>query len=248
MKTLISLLVFYFSILIMNAQKSGKIIYEQKSKLNIEINSENAAALRNIPKEHISNKELIYDSTASLFQRVAKKNADEAIESETDHGRMVIKMDEPDEHIFCDLVGQKRIEQREFMSRMFLIEIPFTASTWKLTGNQRIILNYNCQEAILQDSVRKIKAWFTPAIPLATGPNGICNLPGLVLAAEMNGGEVTYEAKSIDANPVDHKLIVRPKDGKKVTRDEFNKLVQDKRKEMQDQGDGDGNMIIRIRK
>jgi GLPGLI family protein len=230
------------------AQNSGRIVYEQKTKLNINIDSEHEAALANVPKEHVSSRELLFDSTASIFQKEPDKNADETIQQESEHGPMVIKMTEPDDKMYTDLVGKKRLEQRDYMSRKFLIEIPFSASNWKLTGNQKKILNYICQEAILQDTMRKVRAWFTPEIPVSTGPQGICNLPGLILAAEMKGGDVTFEAKSIELKPVDHKQIVKPKEGKKVTRDEFNQMVMEKQKEMDEQGDGNGNMIIRIRK
>jgi len=230
------------------AQKSGRIIYEQKSKLNIDIDDEHADALRDIPKEHITTKELLFDSIASIFQKDPGKNKDEAIHNETEKGAMIIRMDEPDDKMYCDLVGKKRIEQRDFMSRTFLIEIPFSASNWKLTGNQKKILDYTCQEAILQDTMRKVTAWFTPEIPVSTGPNGVCNLPGLVLAAEFKGGEMTFEAKSVELTPIDQKKIVRPKEGKKVTRDEFNTIVMEKQKEMEEQGEGNGNVIIRIKK
>ena len=228
-------------------QSSGRVLYEEKSKLNIDINEENREVLKNLPKEHIVSRELIFDSAASIFQKIPNQNTD-AIERETDKGKMVLKMDEPDNRIYCDMMGKKRIEQRDFMSHLFLIEIPFSASTWKFTGRQKNILNYSCQEAVLQDTMRKVTAWFTSAIPVSTGPYGVCNLPGLVLGAELNGGDLSFEAKSIDLMSIDHKLIVRPSEGKKVTREEFNKIVMEKKKEMQDQGDGNGNVIIRINK
>lgn len=231
-----------------NGGTSGKITYEQKSRMNIDIDEEHQELLKDIPKEHISMKELVFDSTASIYQNVTKQNHDEAITSESDKGHMVIKMEEPDDKFYCDLSQKKRVEQRDFMSRTFLIEIPFSESTWKLTGRQKKILNYMCQEAELQDSSKKITAWFTPEIPVSTGPNGVCNLPGLVLAAELKGGDVTIEAKNVELKSVDHKTIVRPTQGKKVTKQEFNQIVEEKHKEMEEQGEGNGNVIIRIKK
>ena len=97
-----------------SGQNSGVIIYEQKSKLNINIDSDNQEMLNNLPKEHVSTKELIFDSTASLFHEQIKQNSDEVIESETGHGKMVIKMNSPDDRIYCDLIGKKRIEQNYY--------------------------------------------------------------------------------------------------------------------------------------
>ncbi len=246
--TTLILTLFVISIVRAGENNSGRIVYEQKTKLNIDIDSEHAEAIQDLPKEHITSRELIFDSTASIFQKTAVKNSDEAIQKETGKGTMVIKMEEPDERMYCDLVEKKRIEQRDFMSRKFLIEIPFSASTWKFTGGQKKILNYNCQEAVLQDTTREVTAWFTPEIPVATGPYGLCNLPGLVLFAEFRGGEMTFEAKSIELVPVDHKKIIKPSEGKKISREDFNKLVMEKQKEMEELGEGNGNVIIRIKK
>lgn len=251
MKNKISILILsVFTIIIShsNGQNSGRVIYSQVSKFKIEIDDDNKEALRNLPKERKSSKELIFDSTASLFHKVSGINTDETIEQESEKGRMILKVKEPDDQIYCDLVGKMRIEQRDFMSRKFLIEMPFSSSSWKLTGRQKNILNYACQEAELQDSVRKVKAWFTSAIPLSTGPYGVCNLPGLVLGAVFNDGEMVFEAMSIDLIPIDKKLIIRPKEGKKVSREQFNKIVKEKNKEMEEQNGGNGNVIIHIKK
>lgn len=248
MKTKIISLLIIFTSQAAIAQLSGKVTYEERRKLDINIDSDDEQEIANIPKEHVTSRELIFDSTASLFRSVSKKNADEEITNEVEHGKMVLRMDEPDEKMYCDLVGKKRIEQREFMSRKFLIEIPFSASTWKLTGKQKKILNYTCSEAVLQDTARQVTAWFTSEIPVSTGPYGVCNLPGLVLAAEFRGGEQTYEAKAIELTTVDKKQIVKPTEGKKVSRDEFNSIVKEKMEEMREQNGGDGNVIIRIKK
>ena len=229
-------------------QTSGKVMYEGKTKLNIDIDSDHQEEMRNLPKEHIVSNELIFDSAASLFQNATNQNKDESFEKDTEKGKMVIKLDQPDNHFYCDLIEKKKLEQRDFLSRKFLIEISFSNSTWKLTGKQKMILNYTCQEAILQDTTRQITAWFTSSIPVSTGPYGICNLPGLVLAAELRGGDLTFEAKSVDLMPIDHKSIIRPTEGKKVTREEFNKMVMEKNKEMEEQGGGNGNVIIHIKK
>jgi GLPGLI family protein len=247
-RTILFIAIVIFVNYVNGESNSGKITYEQKSKMNIDIDEEHQELLKDLPKEHISMKELLFDSTASIYKSITSQNHDEEIGSESDKGHMVIKMAEPDDKIYCDLLRKKRIEQRDFMSRIFLIDIPFSESSWKLTGKQKKILNYICQEAVLQDTTKKITAWFTPEIAVSTGPNGVCNLPGLVLAAEFNGGEIVIEAKNIELKSIDHKLIVKPTQGKQVTKQEFNQIVADKHKEMEEQGEGNGNVIIRIRK
>jgi hypothetical protein len=46
----------------------------------------------------------------------------------------------------------------------------------------------------------------------------------------------------------DKSIIVKPDKGKRITKSEFRKLAEEKRKEMQEIEGGDGNVIIRIRK
>src|SRR5205085_9079907 len=131
MKTKISIMILLAAFIIqpsMQAQTSGRIVYEQKTKLNIDIDSDNPELMKNIPKEHVSSHELLFDSTSSIYRKIAGKNSESAIENENEHGKMIIKMDEPDEKIFCDLIGKVKTEQRDFMTRKFLIGIPFTSS------------------------------------------------------------------------------------------------------------------------
>lgn len=233
-----------------SAQLSGKVSYEEKIKLNIQIDDTDAnnEMLRNLPKEKTSTKELVFNSEASLYKRDPAGDKKKDLESESGEGKIVIKMDEPDDCSYADLKEKKVYDQREFMSRQFLIMSGFEDQVWKLTGNEKKILDYPCQEAVLQDTNKKAIAWFTSAIPVSIGPNGYCNLPGLILRVEVNGGDQVMTATKVDLSPVDAKQIVKPKDGKKMTKPEFRKMVAEKQKEMQEENGGGGNnVIIRIK-
>jgi GLPGLI family protein len=146
----------------------------------------------------------------------------------------MIKMDEPDNQTFTELENDKQIEQREFMTRVFLIE-GIVDNKWKLTGNQKTILDYPCQEALLEGAKEKTSVWFTPAIPVSAGPGTLIGLPGLVLAVDVNEGKNVTVAQKVDLTPVDKSLLVKPDKGKKM-------------KEMGAQpGQGGSHMMIRIR-
>jgi GLPGLI family protein len=69
-------------------------------------------------------------------------------------------------------------------------------------------------------------------------------LPGMVLEVNINNGEQVITALSIDKQ-VETALIVKPKDGKKVTDEEFNKIVEEKLKEMGVEG-GRPGVVIKI--
>jgi len=230
-----------------HAQNSGTVYYEEKIKLHFNIQGD-APPPANLPTERTAHTILNFNPDASLYQNDPnEKNEGGTMDEESDgEGEVHIKMDAPDNKAYCDLKNSKRIEQKDFMQRKFLIESDLKAPDWKITGNQKKILNYPCQEATRQDSDRKITAWFTAAIPISSGPSSYTGLPGLVLEVNINDGDQTITATSVKPGEADAALIVKPKDGKKVTQEEYKKIVAEKMKEMGVQNGNGGNVIIRI--
>ncbi|HKR05846.1 MAG TPA: GLPGLI family protein [Bacteroidia bacterium] len=231
------------------AQTTGKIAYDEKVKLQIKLEGNgNEDMMNSLPKERTLQKELYFTQDASFYQNdKARKKSQDIEQTSGDGGQVMIKMNEPDDKVYCDLKNNKKIEQRDFMSRMFLIESDLKTMEWKMTGNQKMILNYPCQEAVLKDSAKKVVAWFTSAIPVSTGPNGYANLPGLILAADIDSGKVVITATTVDLKDFDAKIMVQPTEGKKVTKEQFEKIKKEKRKEMQQEFGGNGNVIIKVR-
>jgi GLPGLI family protein len=249
MKKAIIILLSVFFVDAVNAQTDntqGQIIYEVVRKLEIKVHGGQAEQFQNmLPKERKSKKELIFNTNASLY-RLAESNQEDEVTQETSGGvAVMVKIQEPVEIIYSDLKTKINIEQREFMSRMFLIETKTDTAQWKLTGNQKAILGYNCMEAELIGSKKKTIAWFTPMIPVSTGPNGYVGLPGLILVMDIDDGKTVYTAQTIDLKTIDESLLVKPHEGKKVTRKEYEKIVDEKRKEMNDGHGGEGTVIIR---
>ena len=250
---LMNKILFFLSAILLSvhlhAQNSGTIIYKETAKLHINIQGD-APPPPNLPTERNAQMILYFTPDASLYMNDPSVKNDGGMINEEEAGpdgeHVQIKMDAPDNRTYCDLKSGKKINQQDFMQRKFLIESDLKATDWKLTGNQKMILNYPCQEATRQDSTRKISAWFTPAIPLATGPSSFCGLPGLVLAVNVNDGDQTLTATSVKMGDVDASKIVKPKDGKKVTEAEFNKIRDEKMKEMGIQPGSGNQMIIRI--
>lgn len=248
---LIQLCCFLFSLASPTlAQTSGRIEYAEKVKLvlHVEGNAEEDM-VNSLPKEHISQKELLFNSSASLYQGNKKKPSNKDSEAiEGDGAHVMIKMKEPDDKVFCDLINKLKTEQRDFMSRIFLVESNLSSLQWKLSGEQKMILNYPCQEALLKDSSKTVRVWFTPSLPISSGPNGYGNLPGIILEADLDNGKVNIVATKIELKEIDNALLKKPKDGKKVTKEAFEKIKAEKRKEMEEENGGNGNVIIKIRK
>lgn len=225
--------------------QSGTVVYEQTVKLEIKLEGDAAQFADMLPKERKSNKVLYFNPEVSSFQNGESADND-AMNMSSGGGNMTIQMKEPENKVFTNLKKNTQLEQREFMTRMFLIEGKSPVN-WKMTGNQKMILDYPCQEAVTEIDSLPVNVWFTPAIPVSAGPGNYSGLPGLVLEVNSNNGKRMLLATSVELGPVDNNLLEIPKKGKKVSREEFTQIVDEKMKEMGGQkGEGGNVMMIRI--
>jgi len=138
------------------------------------------------------------------------------------------------------------------MGKQFLVVDKAEERKWKMSpGATKNILGYNCMKATFSDSTTDIIAWWSPEIPIQTGPNGMSQLPGLVLGIEiageqLRGGRMEITATSFDKT-VNLEELVPPTKGKKVDNEEFEKIQEKKIKEMQEMyggGRGGGVRVI----
>jgi GLPGLI family protein len=226
------------------AVSSGKITYEEKVKIEIKLEGEAAELARNLPRERKSEKVLSFTEDVTLYED-GTGDVDEDIVSQHGEGQMRIRMvGSGSNKLYTDLKNNTVIEQMDFMNRMFVVEKPVAKEDWKVTGDQKKILGYDCYEAVEQDTgTNRTIAWFAPAIAAKGGPAGLCNLPGMVLEADFNNGSRTYMAKSIEAVAPHLLKIQKPKDWKKVTDEEYKTIVAEKMKEMGMEGTGGGNQV-----
>lgn len=225
---------------------SGTVYYEETVKMEIKMEGESSQFANMIPKERKSQKVLYFTPEASLFQLNTGQQEEETVTSEEQGAMVMVKMVQPDDKFYADLSSKKTIEQRDFMSRIFLVEHSIDASGWKITGNQKTILGYPCQEAVQVKDSTPITAWFAPSIPVPSGPGKYLGLPGLVLSVDVKNGHQVIAATSIEPGPIGKDLIVKPKGGKKVSPEEYDQIVAEKRKEMEQQYGGSGGIVIKI--
>lgn len=227
---------------------SGKIRYEEKRKIEIKLEGESAQYAEMLPKEQIEQKILYFSPDESVYHEDSDKQKNETIEQETAGTMVHYQIYQNDDKVYRNLKENKKIEQRDFMSRMFLIESDAGKTEWKLTGGQKTVLNFPCQEAVREEDGKKIRAWFTPAIPVSTGPRSYGNLPGMILSVDVNDGEQTITATSVELASVDKEQLAKPKKGKKVTEAEYKKIVDEKMKETGAEGGSGQHIVIRIQR
>lgn len=149
------------------------------------------------------------------------------------------------------------VNQKEVMGKVFLIQDSLPSYAWKLENETKNIGEYTCFKAtytkIIQvpkneytsftklDSEEDIEmiskeivttAWYTPQIPISNGPAKYQGLPGLIL--EINDGTKTLICTSIVLNPVKKVAIEAPSRGKKISQTEYQEIMDQKMKEMQE--------------
>ncbi len=215
--------------------QTGTVEYEEVMKIEIELEGEMKAMMKDMPTERRSTKLLYFNQEASLYEKSKTvSNGDMSGFNGGGRGmRMGMGMNAPDNKVFIDLKKKAIVEQREFMTRMFLIKREMPETAWKITGNQKMVLDYPCMEATSVDTAGVVtKAWFAPSIPIQSGPALYCNLPGLVLEVIIDDSSMVFTAQSISLDTPEKGTLKQPKEGKKVSQEEYDEIVAEKLKEM----------------
>ena len=80
----------------------------------------------------------------------------------------------------------------------YVVEEPIENIDWTLSEDSlKNVLGYDCIMATADYHGRKWTAWFTPEIPLHTGPWKLAGLPGLILEADADNGVYSFVATGI---------------------------------------------------
>ncbi len=251
MKNLLLIIVLLFPFLLAAQHTEGTITYTETVKMRVQVddNGPDAEEMRKmLPPTQSFNQVLYFNEKASLYREPNEKDPSEDVDVQhEEEGRnMRVVMKRPQSRIYRDLEKNQIIQSQEFFGRFFLISGEATPKTWKLTGERKKILDYDCQKAILQDTSRVVEAWFTTQIPAAIGPGEFADLPGLILAIEVDHGNRSVVATKVNWTTLPKDIIEKPTKGKSVTREEYKKMVDEKMKEMGGEGGG-GNMRVIIR-
>ena len=94
-----------------------------------------------------------------------------------------------------------------------------------------------------------VTAWYALDIPISHGPGDFWGLPGLIL--EVAYGDTNILCTKIVMNPKDKVEIKEPSKGKEVSQDEYDEIIAEKMKEMQERFRNErqkgGNTHIRMR-
>ncbi|PIQ63754.1 MAG: hypothetical protein COV99_01620 [Bacteroidetes bacterium CG12_big_fil_rev_8_21_14_0_65_60_17] len=234
--------------------RTGRIIYEETVQLDFQLPPGMESMRDQMPSSR-TNRRMLLLRGDELVMRDAPPSDEDEEESgdiEISSGGATIRMQmasggEAVERIrHTSLSDMTAVEQRDFMGRAFLITESVETPAWRLTSEQSTYEGYLTLKATATVDSMEVVAWFTPEIPVSGGPASWAGLPGLILVLDIDGGERTWAARSIELDvPLGKDEWVRPEKGKKVTRAEYDDIVEERMKEMGARRRGGNGFIFR---
>lgn len=246
MKSLITVLLSVLFFTMGFAQVQGKIIYNETIKLDIQIDGMDETLKEMLPESQSMKRELLFKDTESVFQNLEGEELED-INLSSDDGSFQIKIGREDTEniLYKNLKEKTQVQQQGLFGKSFVVNKDLPNHKWKLTNEKVKYLEYECQKAVIEEEDKFIVAWFTPQIPTSLGPGSYHGLPGTILMLSINDGESEFKALSVDLSELSEDAIKAPKDGKKVTEEEFEKIRIEKEKEMEEMQGGTQRRRIR---
>ncbi len=132
---------------------------------------------------------------------------------------------------FKDLSGKEAVSQEDILDRTFLVTQAMEEKAWKITEEEKEVAGYPCRKATLED----VTAWYAPELTISDGPGMYYGLPGMILEVETPSKQIrAIEVEFPEAGVQDK--VNRPSKGKRISREEFDALKQQKMEELQNSG------------
>jgi GLPGLI family protein len=129
-------------------------------------------------------------------------------------------------------------DKSDFRNMRLKKEEPKTTEAVKDAAKTEAAKSTNFMDKLEMPNTKEITAWYTPDIPVSTGPANYWGLPGLILG--VSDGTTTLLCSKIVMNPKEKTEIKKPTKGKKVTQAEYTDIVAKKAEEMQQMRGGPG--------
>lgn len=237
-------------------QQSGRVVYEFTPQMQFKVaGAPPGAPPPPAPRAIVMKQEVLFANNQMLRQALVDNTMNDFPGNE--NGVQIRSFGMGDDDItWLNFAEGRKVEQKEFAAKLYLVTDSIRKQTWKLTGESRTILGYACQQATttrlskrsmisMENGVMsrkevpdtsQISVWFTTAIPVPAGPDYQGQLPGLILQIDINTN-TTFKAIEI-SQKADVSAIKEPKKGKKLSAEEFNKEREKAMVEMQRNGGG----------
>lgn len=195
---------------------------------------------------------LSFSKTESLFKEEDKLDA---MSGATDSwGKNFAQGDQ-----YKNIKDNGLIQSQEFYGKKFLVKDKLLTIDWNMGKESKQIGQYMCFKATAsiptseltwydfswsslrssenadknqEVAMTEVEAWYTPQIPVGHGPAEYWGLPGLIL--EVSAGNTVMLCSKIVMNPEEKIKIEAPENGKEITKNDYQKTIAGKMKEMRD--------------
>ncbi|CAM1342424.1 GLPGLI family protein [Tenacibaculum aestuarii] len=256
MKSIIILLAFLISVGGYSQNFTGKATYKTHRKMDFKIDdgkgAPNADMQKQLQTQLMKQFQKTYTLNFNKSESVYTQN-EELSSPQVQTGGMQIQImgsGGGTDVLYKNIVDRRYVNKTEISGKRFLIKDALEDYGWEATGETKNIGDYTCYKATrkreeertsfsMTDGEKEEKketvtietvAWYTPQVPISNGPEEFWGLPGLIL--EVQDGNLTIVCSEIVLNPSEKIEIEEPKKGKKVTQEEFDKIMDDHSKEM----------------
>src|SRR6202012_6012664 len=221
--TMLSLFLLAFGLA--SAQtRQGVVVYERKVDVYRNLPNDQMRAM--LPQFQTAKYELDFRDSISAYKAGPKDEAPDPFDESGGHG-VVIRFNGPgdDGVLFQNFGTDSLLEDARLDDKTYVIADTIHPYAWKLTDETKTILGHVCKKATAAGKRGgPFVAWYAVDIPVQAGPDHFCGFPGLILLIGQGNGAVTYTAVEWRAAPKD---LVPPTDGKRITRVEYTKKLDE---------------------
>jgi GLPGLI family protein len=262
MKKTIVLLCLVFAVAIANTQDfQGIATYKTHTKLDIKLDSSQMGGqmhdqmMSMLKKQFEKTYKLTFNKEESIYKE------EEQLEAPKPQGMVMVMVETGGSDVMYKNTKENRYtNQNESFSKVFLIQDELKKIDWVLGSETKNIGDYTCYKATYKREVEvmesgisinkdkefdnkvelkeiEVVAWYTPQIPVNSGPGNYYGLPGLIL--EVNDDSQSIMCSKIVLNPESKVKISEPTKGKKITQEKYDAIMDKKMKEMQNRYDSE---------
>jgi len=229
MKNIILFLTLIITNILFSQIKSGEVIYDlqlkstqikkEKTEINIDSGSRKAKLIFNSKSSH-------YEVYKEMIRDFKNNN-------------LVLGLLRGKGTYYTNKIF--KLHKKQSIGETFIIKERYNSIDWVLTNETKKIESFTCFKATAkipienykQKSIEVIEAWFAPEIPFGFGPGTFCGLPGLILELNKTTGiQYTIRATQVNLSKEKEITIKQPKKGIKVTKNEYDKIIREKMKEI----------------
>ena len=259
------IIALFFSVSIFAQEFQGSATYKSARKVDLKMDDSaaNSEMKKQIEEQLKKQFQREYTLNFNRGESLYKQNEQLAKPNPVANSGIQIQVQEGSDILYKNIKENRFTNETEIYGKQFLIKDSLVSRKWELKNETKNIGDYVCYKAIFKEEYttqtisssntlekvtkeRTTTAWYTPQIPINTGPGDFHGLPGLIL--EINDGELTLVCTKIVMNPKETFEINEPRKGKVVSQEKFDEIMDKKNKEMMDRmqsrrGEGERVMI-----